>query len=119
MLKRLPRIRHKPRIKKAFASHRRFLRDHVCIVPDCTNTFIQVCHIRSNLPEGEQAGTGQKPHDAWTFPACLPHHQEQHELGEQSFEKKYGIDLLKTAFEFAFASPVMEVRQHARKVGQR
>lgn len=51
---------------------------------------------------------GRKPSDFFTVSGCggpQGHHGEQHRIGEQSFEAKYGIDLHELAAEFCMASP--------------
>jgi hypothetical protein len=113
--------------KKESPRHRRFVRGHVCITigghaphleaPACEGP-IQFCHIRARLPEGEQAGVSQKPHDAFGFPACAAHHKIQHALGEAGFESRYGVSLLKTALALARVSPDPMIKQKAQEVGQ-
>ena len=85
-------------------AHLTFVRSHECIVPGCTRRPIEVMHVR----RGSDAAMGRKPSDFFTVSGCGGpdgHHAEQHRLGEQSFEKKHGIDLLALASEFAAASP--------------
>jgi hypothetical protein len=52
-----------------------------------------------------------KPSDRWVISLCRQHHQEQHRLGEISFARRYGLDLVELAMEFARRSP------HAPKLG--
>lgn len=61
-------------------------------------------HVR----RGSDAAMGRKPSDFFTVSGCggpEGHHGEQHRIGEQSFERRYGIDLLALAAEFCAASP--------------
>ena len=92
-------------------AHCNFVRSHECVVPGCTNRPIEVAHVR----KGSGAGIGQKPDDWRTVSMCggvEGHHSEQHRIGEDSFEKKYQVDLAALANEFAAASPkALEIRR--------
>lgn len=46
-----------------------------------------------------------KPSDRWVISLCSYHHREQHHLGEDQFERRYRIDLMGLAEEFARQSP--------------
>ena len=48
---------------------------------------------------------GMKPSDRWCISLCKRHHQQQHEYGEQSFERLYKIDMKAMAEAFYRASP--------------
>lgn len=50
-------------------------------------------HVRS----AATAGTGMKPSDFDTVPLCAHHHGELHRIGHETFEKRYGVDLLAEA----------------------
>ena len=52
----------------------------------------------------------QKPHDIFGVSLCRDHHVEQHSLGVDAFDRKYGIDLWALAAEFARRSPDAEMR---------
>lgn len=82
-------------------SHCNFVRSHNCVVPGCDGRPIEVAHVRN----GSGAGMGQKPDDFHTISLCQGHHDTQHQIGEISFAKRYGIDLHALADEFAKASP--------------
>ncbi len=122
----LPQRRKRPRmgIEKHpqiyFPRHRTFVRGRVCIVPGCQADGIQCCHVRLGHPEGTpgwaMGGTSKKPHDGFTYPGCVDHHREQGDIGERSFELKYGVSLLGTAVALARISPVMEVREFVREL---
>lgn len=109
---------------KESAKHRRFVRSFVCIVNGgtagvtCTEGPIVFCHVRSGLPEGEQAGVSRKPHDCFGFPACRSHHDQQHGIGEQSFERLYGVRLLDTALKLARVSPCPIVKAKAQQISE-
>lgn len=105
----IPRRRPKPlgvkESNKDFPAHRAWVRKHYCCVPGCPSDLIEAAHVRKGLPEGEQAGMGQKPHDRWCIPLCRDHHREQHDLGELTFAGKHGLDLVALAKQFAKESP--------------
>ena len=111
-------IEKHPRIH--FPQHRVFVRSRVCIVPGCKAGKIQACHVRAGYPEGTPSwamgGVGKKPHDGFCWPGCDDHHSMQHALGEQSFERKYKVNLLGTALGLAKISPVMDVREFVREL---
>lgn len=92
-------------------AHLKWVRQHACCVPGCDRRPIEAAHVRSGLPNGEQGGMSMKPGDDWTISLCgfngsTPgHHQEQHQIGEAAFEKKYGIDMRELAKRFAEQSP--------------
>ena len=104
---------------KESAKHRRFVRSFVCIVNDeYCDKDIQCAHVRLGLPEGEQAGVSQKPHDCFTVPMCSGHHARQHRIGEASFEKEFGVRLLDTALKLARVSPCPIVKAKAQQVSE-
>ena len=82
-------------------AHRAWIRKHGCSVPGCNLLPIECAHVR----RGGDGGMGLKPSDARTISLCSRHHAEQHRIGEQAFEKRYGVDLLAMAREFARRSP--------------
>jgi hypothetical protein len=104
----------------AYPRHRKYVRGRVCIVPGCLGGPIEAAHVRAGLPAGTpswaRGGTGKKPHDAFTFPACSFHHRSQHVSGEISFARTHGVSLLKEALELARNSPCPEVRAFAFEV---
>lgn len=61
------------------------------------NTPIEAAHVR----RGTDGGTGIKPSDTWTVPACHFHHAEIHRIGEAAFERQTGIKLRALAAELA------------------
>jgi hypothetical protein len=67
---------------------------------------VDFAHLRSCA----NAGVGQKPHDIFGVSLCRAHHDEQHRLGVDAFDHKYGIDLWALAAEFARRSPDGEMR---------
>lgn len=87
--------------QREFQRHRSFVRKHQCCVPGCDDGPIEVMHVR----HASTAGTGLKPPDWETVSGCRAHHNEQHRIGVESFEKKYAISLDDLAAEFAWRSP--------------
>lgn len=86
-------------------SHLAWVRGHVCALDaknrrDCLGK-IQAAHVRI----GTDGGMGVKPSDSFAIPLCDHHHAEQHAIGEQSFERKYGISMLKIANDLWRQSP--------------
>jgi hypothetical protein len=70
-------------------------------VGGCEQLPIECAHVR----KGTDGGQGLKPSDRWTISLCREHHAEQHRIGEAAFEKRYGLDLIALAEEFARRSP--------------
>ena len=81
--------------------HRAFIRKHACSVPMCEDGPIEVAHVR----HASNAGTGLKPADWSAVSLCRTHHSEQHAIGVETFQKRYGLNLDKLAAEFASRSP--------------
>ena len=108
----LPRKRKPPKmgvqipLKRIWPRHRRWVRAHGCCVPDCCGSEIEFAHLRC----AANAGTAQKPHDAYGVSLCRDHHREQHSIGTARFSRNYQIDLWGLASEFARLSPDREMR---------
>jgi hypothetical protein len=92
--------------RKIWPRHRRWVKSHGCCVPGCDATIVDFAHLRSCA----NAGVGQKPHDIFGVSLCRAHHDEQHRLGVDAFDRKYGIDLWALAAEFVRRSPDGEMR---------
>jgi hypothetical protein len=86
---------------RRFPSHRAWIRGHACSVPGCSANDIECAHVRN----GTDGGVSLKPSDWWTISLCGVHHFEQHQIGEEAFEQRYGLDLQKLAQQFAQRSP--------------
>lgn len=66
------------------------------------NRQVQVAHLRAgSLEHGKRhTGKAEKPHDRWTLPLCMPHHQgdkraarvTQHAMSEEAFWEHFGIN---------------------------
>jgi hypothetical protein len=108
----LPRRRKPPKLglrvppQRVWPRHRRWVKSHGCCVPGCTVTIVDFAHLRSE----SHAGKGLKPHDAFGVSLCRTHHIEQHSLGEETFERRYGIVLQALAAEFVRRSPDLAMR---------
>ena len=85
---------------KRSPSHRAWVRGHHCCVPNCHEMPIECAHVRRS----NNSGIGFKPSDAFTVALCRDHHLESHR-GEQTFERKHGLDLMALAQEFYLNSP--------------
>lgn len=66
---------------------------------------IEVAHVS----RASSGGMGMKSSDAMTLSLCRTHHDESHR-GEQTFNKRHGINMMELAKEFYRASP------HRRKL---
>ena len=95
-------------------SHLAFVRQHTCIVPGCDGRPIEAMHVRKS----GNGGIGMKPGDGFTVSGCSAHHSEQHRIGEDAFERKYDVDLLKLSAEFRAASPAWK-RYVQKKANER
>ena len=91
----------KPKARLKSTAHRDWVREHHCSVPGCQLMPIEVAHVRL----GAHAGIARKPSDAQTISLCREHHAQQHRLGEETFERKHGIELMQLAEAFYRRSP--------------
>lgn len=80
------------------------LRGCVCSVSGCGfGGQIVVHHER----RGTGGGTGMKPPPEAGIPLCVWHHSFGHQVGWDTFEKKYGVDLRMAAKGHAMVSRAM------------
>jgi hypothetical protein len=107
-----PKLNVQAPLRKIWPRHRRWVRSHSCCVPDCAVFQVEFAHLRS----AANSGTGLKPHDIFGVSLCCAHHDEQHWLGVDAFDRKHGIDLWALAAEFARRSPDTEMRATLRLV---
>lgn len=115
---RLPAKRKPMRIEKMpqriFPKHRAFVRKHFCCVPGCNEGPIEFAHVRS----AANSGMGLKPADWFGIALHREHHAEQHSIGQPAFERKYALDLMALAKEFARVSPDIEMKIAMREAEQ-
>lgn len=108
---RLPKKREPPRSgieraeKRVWPRHRRFVKGHCCVVPGCDAQDVDFAHVQS---------VGAGGHDSKGVSMCRRHHSEQHDLGIETFQSKYGIDLWAIAEAFTRASPDTAMREAIR-----
>lgn len=104
MNNRLPKRRTKPRRtdRRLNPSHLQWVRGHDCSVAnsECSGK-IEAAHVR----RGTDGGMSKKPSDCYALSLCKHHHEQQHRLGEKSFEALHGIDMLEVANLFWRQSP--------------
>ena len=80
-------------------AHLKWVAKHLCVVPGCDERDpekIVAHHVRN----GTDGGMGMKPGDQWVVSLSHKHHVELHNIGQDTFEKRYDIDLLALAEEF-------------------
>jgi hypothetical protein len=99
-------------VQKIWSRHRRWVKSHGCCVPGCHALRVDFAHLRS----AANAGKDQTPHDVFGVSLCRTHHVEQHAIGVDAFDNKYGIDLWALAAEFARRSPDWEMRASLKMV---
>src|SRR4051812_25258097 len=99
--------------RKAIRSpaHLDWVRVLQCCVPGCRVRHCDPAHVR----RGTDGGTGKKPSDVWVVPLCHPHHLEQHQIGEASFERRYGLDLKNEAMDTWARSPASRPGEDTRE----
>ena len=90
-----------------FPRHRRYVKSFGCSVPGCTNSPIYFAHQRT----AANAGTGDKPHDAFGIGYCLEHHTEEHTKGPEHMRQTYGVERWQLAGYFVRHSPDRGMRQ--------
>ena len=100
-------------------SHLKWVRGHNCVCVEIDPTGcggkIEAAHVR----RGTDGGIGSKPGDNWTYPGCSNHHQEQHRVGEQTFELTYKLDLKAIAERLWRISPArVAYEAHKRREAQ-
>ena len=93
---------------------------------DCSTTFADALGFVNTKPceahhirRGANSGVGTKPDAIWTVPLCSAAHHEFHNLGFDSFEKKYGINLeehrqrINREFEKLHPAPKLRIKRIA------
>lgn len=109
------RIRPRSGIERAprreWPRHRKFVRPRNCCVPKCIAGPIEFCHVRT----AANSGTGLKPFDWHAVGMCRMHHQESHDIGDDTFQRRYGIDFEKLAAEYVRESPDVAMKAAMRE----
>jgi hypothetical protein len=98
-----PRIKRQSGKKdagKRSPAHRKWVRGHACSACG-SETAIEAAHVRN----GTDGGTGIKPSDRWVISLCKLCHSRQHQIGEEAFEKAWGINMKAIAEMFLKVSP--------------
>ena len=72
--------------------HLVWVRQQVCCVPGCAGPA-EAHHVRT----AANSGTGLKPRDRESVPACWSHHRELHDVGRLTFERRHRINLAEIA----------------------
>ena len=96
--------------RRDWPRHRKYVRGFQCCVPGCDQGPIEFAHVRT----AANSGKSLKPADWDGISLCHEHHAEQHQHGAVTFEKKYRIDLMKLANEFARQSPDQNMKESMR-----
>lgn len=102
-------VREPPRPE--FRAHQRYVKGFGCCVPGCLVTPVDFAHLRS----AANAGKGQKPLDIFGISLCRPHHDQQHRIGQKTFDRKHGIDSWALAAEFARTTSDQALREFLRE----
>lgn len=107
--RRPERMGVKPDARKARVNeaHKRWVRGHECAVKGLgCDGRMEAAHVTWGLPAGaRRQGKGIKAGDEWVVALCRSHHAEQHQIGGPAFERRYMVDLVKLAEQYAAASP--------------
>lgn len=100
MNRMLPKRRTRPKMGLRVSDrvrsdgHLKWLRGCKCAIDtSLCSSRIEAAHVR----RGTDGATGVKPGDCWAIPLCDIHHREQHQCGEETFERRYGIDMREIA----------------------
>jgi hypothetical protein len=82
----------KPPAALELPKFQRWIRLQDCIVPGCTELWIQACHFRNRRMHGDAANL---------FPACEKHHiEDQHQHGVETFQRAHGLDLAEACLRY-------------------
>jgi hypothetical protein len=91
----------KPKLRLRSYAHCDWVRGHYCSVPGCQLMPIETHHIRT----AANSGTGKKCSDAFIVSLCRDHHNQYHNIGIETFEKRHGLNMMKLAEDFYRKSP--------------
>ena len=68
----------------------RWVQSQPCCIHGCTRGPSVNAHVS---PEGDPSGMARKHDFTQIVPLCSEHHHEYHQLGQRSFNDRYGTDL--------------------------
>lgn len=69
---------------------------------------VQAHHVRL----GTGGGIGLKPSDAAAVPLCPHHHRVLHQIGQRTFDTRFGLCLQDIAYLMAQASPHLKETEY-------
>lgn len=107
----IPKMRKRPRMgvrqpsQIRCAGHLQWVRRHACCIDGKAGHQCVGKIVAHHAREGADGGMGLKPSDSTTVPLCDMAHGIVHQIGWQSFEARYGVDLSKIAAELWRVSP--------------
>lgn len=81
--------------------HLRWVAGFCCVATLKCDGRVQAHHVREPM----KATLSEKPGDDQTVPLCFYHHRVGHNIGWETFEKRYGVDLLAIARRLWRESP--------------
>jgi len=97
-IERQPRFNMAKRVRSP--GHLKFVRGFACVACG-SDQAIHAHHVRL----GTHSPMGSKPDDSFAVSVCGPCHFRLHSVGEGTFQKTHGIDLIALAAEFLAKSP--------------
>jgi hypothetical protein len=71
-------------------ARRIWVRSLPCTVPGCRSNDIVQAHVS---PEGRPSGMARKGDACQIIPLCFGHHAELHQIGQDTFNRMYNIDV--------------------------
>lgn len=98
---------------KRHPQHLQWVRGRPCLIDGVSG---HVCTGRMeahHVKETGNGGMGVKPADHWVVPLCSGAHDLVHR-GPISFEKKYGVNLVQAAMQYAVNSPHRKLWENDR-----
>jgi Putative HNHc nuclease len=98
--------------KREWLKHQKYVRGFECSVSGCPCRDIEFAHARLGA---QLNGMRIKPPDWYGLPLCGAHHREQHDDGEDTFRRRYHLDMIRVALDLARQSPDMAMREEMRE----
>lgn len=102
-----PRTKNSGRAAKArsYPQHRQWVRGRPCLL---AGRLAHVCIGQIEAAHADAAadgGVGLKCHDKHVVPLCSGAHRQLHNLGTETWERIYGLNLVEAAKAYAIKSP--------------